>query len=252
MTFHRLFPLLSLSAMLSACTVSATPFSYEVPAEDVAGLSARVERGDLTLHGQETQQIAIVGESWGRARDEEKAAERQAGNAWAVILPETPAAPLHISAESDRGSAGVDFDIRSPSALPAEIEVEDGAVYLVDMRGHLSIDASRVDLDGVGGQLDIEAGTGGVMGELDLAEGDDVMILVHGGPVDLQLPTGLDYDISVWSHPEASVDVDVSGLWVEQGHDGYYAGRSLFGTVRITILSDSGDVTVRDAMSWLD
>lgn len=252
MTAHRLFPLLSVSALLSACTVSATPFAYDVPAQDVAGLAAQIERGDLTLRGQETDQISIQGESWGRARDEEKAAERQAGNAWTVTLPETSTAPLYISAESDRSSAGVDFDIVSPSALPAEIEVEDGGVYLVDLRGAFEIDASRVELDGVGGMLDIQAGTGGVAGVLDLQEGDEVMIVVHGGAVDLQLPYGPDYDISVWSHPEANVDVDVSGLWVEQAHDGYYTGRGLFGTVRITILSDSGDVTVRDAFSWLD
>ena len=252
MTSHRLIPLFSICALLSACTVTSTPFQYDVAASDVAGVSADVERGDITVRGAQTEQVSIAGESWGRARDEDKAAERQAGNVWAVVMPESASAPLHITATSDRGQAGVDFDIVAPAGLPAEIEVENGRVCLTDLRGQYDIEASGVELDAVGGELEIQVGTGGVYGILDLEEGDDILIVTQGGDVDLQLPYGLDYDLSVWSHPDALMNIDVAGLWVEQRHDGYYAGRGLLGDVHITIISDTGDVTVRNTYSWLD
>jgi hypothetical protein len=250
MTSHRTVLIISLSGLLSACTVSSTPFTYAVPAADVAGVSMDVHRGAVTIRGMETDQVAVAGESWGRAADEDKAAERQAGNAWQVTAPESSAAPLYISASSSTGSAGVDFELTTPSTLPTEIEVTDGRVRLENLVGEHAVDASGVTLVDAGGILEIQAGLGGVSGTLDLREGDDVLIIAHGGNVDLELPTGLDYDISVWSHPDAMLDVDLSGLWVEHRQDGFYTGRGLFGTVHITIMADQGDVTVRDAFRW--
>ena len=144
--------------------MTSTPFQYDVAASDVAGVltSKRHHRA-----GRADRAGPIAGESWGRARDEDKAAERQAGNVWAVVTPETADSPLHITAASDRGQAGVDFDIVAPPGLPAEIEVENGRVYLTDLRGQYDIEASAVELDAVGGELEIQVGTGGVYGILD-------------------------------------------------------------------------------------
>ena len=74
-------------------------------------------------------------------------------------------------------------------------------------------------------------------------EPGDEIVVEADGPVEIGLPWGMGYDLTVWGDPEHTLTVDDLGFARAAGGSGYFAGWS-GSEVQIEVVVSGGDVTI--------
>jgi len=228
----------ALVAGLAGCT-GATPFvgkrledDRTVPIEDAAALAVEARIGDVTVRGEERDDVAVhtVKQSSSVGGDLSKldlAVERE-GDRLTLASRYTGESSLL------GGTPSMDLTVRVPRSLRvAEIDASVGDVRVEDVTGDLGVDSSvgDVTIRNVEGAVTAEASTGDVriegasavgdvradVGDLDLAVSaidGDTTFRTSTGDVDAALSPELDADLAA----ETSVgDVTVEGLSLGDG-----------------------------------
>lgn len=230
------------------CTTSEERFEHRFPASEIDSVHAIVGQGDVSVAGSPSaREVAVTGAAWGRASDAAEADVRRSGNTWTVDGHD---GVVSLWSRSAASRAGVDFSVEAPAALDLTLSLDHGDARLSDVRGEHTVVADAITVVGVGGTLDLEATHGDVYGELDLEEGDVVVIYAPWGDVEVSLPWGLQYDLTVWGSPEDTVQVDDLGFQRSQAGAGTFHARSGRGTTRVEVVAPAGSVRVRSDRWW--
>lgn len=232
---------LLLLPLLTACTSLTESAESHHPAEGVTDVRARVESGDVSYTGRDWGEgfdVDIDSTAWGS--DEEVVAQRLANNRW---VSEPDGDTLHITGDSGSSASSVDFRIWGPEALNLDLRAEGGTVHASNVVGDHTLVGASVYASQVKGDVEIEAGSGGVDAEIWPYQGGTVTIHASGS-VELELPWGGDYDLQVWGDPDYPMDVADLGFSNVVANPGYFAGRRGPGTTRIDVYVEGGTFTL--------
>ena len=232
---------LLLLPLLTACTSLTESAESHHSSQGVTDVRARVDNGDVSYTGRDWGDgfdVDIDSTAWGS--DEQVVSQRLADNRW---ISEPNGSTLDIMGDSGSSSSSVSFRIWGPEALDLDLRAEGGTVHASNVVGDHILVAGAVYADQLKGDVEIEAGSGGVHAEIWPYEGGTVTIHAEGS-VDLELPWGGDYDLQVWGDPEYPIDVADLGFSHVVANPGYFAGRRGPGTTRIDVYVAGGGFTL--------
>jgi len=215
--------------------------SETIDATGVSLVQAKVERGDVDYSGGSPQTFQISGSSWGMAAQDDRAFEREEGNAYAVSVS---AGALQLSSASQYSNAGVNFDILGPSAMSMDVETGSGDVRLANIAGYQLVTADDIDLVNVIGSADLYSRDGDIDAEISPAPGDAIRIEAVDGEVILALPYGQAYNLQVWGDPEYEMIIDDLGFHSVQTGPAYYAGIAGRGDIPVDVFVTGGSVRI--------
>lgn len=224
--------MLTLLPMLFACTVNESTDALWIDGVGLNAVVVDVESGDVSYRGGYADMEMQV-RSWGASTDAEKADSREDGNSWGLDrFGDTGQA----WARSQSWNAGTDLNLAGPTGVVSDFILQNGDLDLRDLSGDHYIDADRVNLFNVSGNIELYS----TDVDASLAPGaGDVIHIIADGPVDLELPWSRGYDITIWGNPESEMVIEEFGFRQVATDAGYFAGLSGGGEVRVIIESTS-------------
>jgi hypothetical protein len=236
---------LCLSAL--ACTTIETPIDGTLPADGLAKIQLQADTGDLAYQGDREDQISIQGRAWGQASDEQVAQERLDAVRWTAFRDGDAAV---VEGQSASGMAGTDLYVRGPAQVDVRMFTESGDAELGNVRGTHVVIADSIEGVGISGSVDLRATSGGVDVALAPNPGDTLRIESDGGPVIIEVPWGLDYDVQVWGDAEYQVRIEDLGFDHVIQNGAYFAGIRGQGRTRLDVVVQGGDVEIRAGRDW--
>jgi hypothetical protein len=223
-----------------ACKSYHEPFDDTLAADGLTRVVASLDSGDFRYQGAfGSAEYRVSGDSSAYAKTEERAAEYESGNEWTV----TAAPPdLLIHTASASPYARVDIDVIGPDTADLTLQAG-GDVSLDDVAGTIEVDAEAIYAEGLGGSGSLTATSG-----MDVALESQVAgewVLTASGNTTLHLPRG-SWDVQVWGDPSQPMTIDNHDFDRSQLGEGYFAGLSGTGAVRVQVYVSGGTFTLTD------
>ncbi|MEZ4316467.1 MAG: hypothetical protein R3F61_03135 [Myxococcota bacterium] len=235
----------AVAVLATGCARVETTFSDTVSSEGVFVFQGTTDRGTIRYDGGGIgETFDVRGTSWATGGGKAKAERREADNQYAVSVQDRV---LVASGVSFDGRAGVDFSVLGPSVMDVDILTDRGTAELFDVNGIHVVTANRVYGRGIIGDVDFFADSNGIDVEVLPFEFGSVRVESRSGDVDLYIPWGLDYDLTVVGDPEYEMVIEDLGFdtfVLEPGLAiGWRGGRS----IRVDVVVTGGDVRVLSA-----
>ncbi len=229
-------------ALTSGCVTVEDNFSDTVSAEGVFAFQGTTDNGRITYDGGAIDETFTVrGRSWGNGGGRSAAERRQSGNDFFVEVQDSV---LVASAQSFEGRSGVDFDVTGPSLMDVDILTDSGSASIFDAEGIHIVTADSIYARGVVGDVDFFADRGGVDVEVFPYVDGVVLIESRSGDVDLYLPFGLDYDLTVVGDPDHELVVEDLGFDTLILEPGLVIGRRGGRSILVDVVVTGGDVRI--------
>jgi hypothetical protein len=233
----------ALALPLGACTEVESKESFSYGAWGVYQLRADLTAGSLDYSGDGADALSGEIRNWATGLNETAANRRlqtvlssfsvQDGQAIASAVLEDPE------------HTGVDFKVAGPVYLDTILAAEGGALHIRSVSGQHQWRAQRVSGTDIEGDFSLVTEGGEVALSLLPLPGGEVDIEAVGGVLDLALPYGLSYDLQVWGSSDSFITVSGLGLEKFSQEDGFFAGRTGDGTIRVRIDMTGGSAYLK-------
>jgi hypothetical protein len=232
--------LIAAAFLMQACVTVQDTETVTLEAGGVGVVTADIERGDLVLVGEHGVPVFNVETRlWGRGSDQDRAGARQDDVTWGADLQGDR---LVLRSSTTFSRSGVDMNVDGPDLYDTSLVVHRGSVRIEDVEGFHSISAPSVRGTLIG-DVDILA-SGSV--DIDFIPWRETEAIIENtdGSVQIALPFGLDYDLTIRG------DVDEELIVADLGFDrvdvgnGFFSGIRGRGDVEIDIIVDGGRVEV--------
>lgn len=233
------------------CARSESTYEITLPANGIFDAYMDADRGDITYDGvpvteaaDSVRQFDVAITSWGKGRTKGRAERRAANNSFGATVSEEW---LDVWGRSGVGRAGTDLTVDGPRIFNVEAYTAKGTARLVEVDGYHTVTATRVEGEGVVGDIDALADGGGIDMDITPYDGSIVRLETIGDDLTVVLPSGLDYDLQVFADPEYGYDVaDLGFDDLVLGSDYVYATKGE-ASVRVTLLASGGEISVLEA-----
>ncbi len=236
------------------CARSESTYEITLPAAGIFDAYMDADRGDITYAGAPLSDTAEIGSvrqfdvsitSWGKGRTKGRAERRAANNTFGATVSEEW---LDVWGRSGVGRAGTDLSVNGPRIFNVEAVTLNGTVRLVEVDGYHTVTATRVEGEGVVGDIDALADGGGIDLDITPYEGSIVRLETIGDDLVVALPANRDYDLQIFADPEYGYEVaDLGFDDLLLGPD-YVYGTKGDASVRVTLLASGGVISVLEAL----
>lgn len=230
-----------LLALVSGCVTVQSTEPQQLSSEGVFFVQATVDHGDISYDGINSQELFDMRTtSWGHGSNKRKATARRDDNVHSAVVQGEVLELVGVG--GDR--SGVDFDVVGPGFMHIDAVTTSGQVSLFNVEGSHIVTASSVFARGVVGDADLYADGSGIDAEIFPYADGVVQVDSINGDVDLYLPFGPEYDLTVVTDPDYEVVIEDLGfdtLILQPGLALGQAGRRL---VRVDVVVTGGSVRV--------
>lgn len=231
--------------LATGCVTVEKNFSDTVSSEGVFYFQGTTDRGTITYDGGAIDEtFTVFGRSWATGGGRSRTESREESNQYLVEVQNDILVASGLSFDS---RAGVDFDVTGPSFMHVDILTDSGTAELFDVEGQHIVTANRVYGRNIIGDVDFFADSRGLDVEVLPYEFGLVLLESRAGDVNVYLPWGLDYDLTIVSDPDYELVVEDLGFDLLALEPGLGVARRGNGSIRVDILSSGGDVRVFSA-----
>jgi hypothetical protein len=238
----RFLGMVALAVVATGCVTVEERFTDTVSAEGVFTFQGTTDNGRIIYDGGAIDETFTVrGRTWGNGGGRAAAERRQQANDFFV---EVRADTLVAAAQSFEGRSGVDFDVVGPRRMNVDIFTGSGQAQIFDAEGLHVATADSIFGRGIVGDVDFFADRGGIDVEVFPYVDGLVFIESRNGDVDLFLPFGLDYDLTVLGDPDHELVIDDLGFDTLVLEPGLVIGRRGSRSVLVDIVVVGGDVRI--------
>jgi hypothetical protein len=141
--------------------------------------------------------------------------------------------------------SGVDLDVIGPGVIDADVFSASGQAQLFNVEGIHTVEGSSVVARNVIGDATFIARNGGAAIEIEpFFDVGIVTVDARNGDVELGLPFGYDYDLTVTTDFDHTIAVEELGFFDLILDDGLVLGRAGLRTVRVDVRVENGDVFI--------